>query len=193
MEQGQPEGPLMVFVTEEGVIALGVIVVATVALLTNRVDGAAWQLFALRPREGFCGAGRQEARSEWKQAFLIRGCRKVVGSAILGATSTRSLSVTTTWARGLSMAFSGPEDDAGTNNFSCPSATVASAIFMTNCGSTPWPRCVPVARTGMSGTVVSHARSSAVAGSAPVAPEITATRPETGTWRRYEKVVRFVG
>ena len=36
---------------------------------------------------------------------------------------------------------------------------------------------LPVARTGTPGKLLSQARSSAVAGSAPVAPEITAMRP----------------
>src|SRR6185436_2089064 len=88
--------------------------------------------------------------------------------------------VTTTWSSGPSYARSIPDESKGGNNFSRPSARQASAMFMANCGSKPWPRSLPVARTGTSGMVCSQARSSLVAGSAPLAPEITAMRPLLG-------------
>ena len=40
-------------------------------------------------------------------------------------------------------------------------AIAASAMFIANCGSTPWPIAVPVARTGRSGWLSRKARSSA--------------------------------
>src|SRR5215510_7122790 len=82
--------------------------------------------------------------------------------------------VTTTRSSGPSYSRSTPEESTAGNNFSRPSASVASPMFMANCGSKPCPRLLPVARTGTSGMVLSQARSSLVAGCVPVAPEITA-------------------
>src|SRR6516164_3498060 len=88
--------------------------------------------------------------------------------------------VTTTRSSGPSYSRSTPEGSTAGNNFLRPSASAASAIFMANCGSKPCPRMLPVARTGTSGRVVSQARSSPVAGCAPVAPEITAMSAGAG-------------
>src|SRR5262245_27460429 len=82
--------------------------------------------------------------------------------------------VTATRPSGPSYSRSTPEESTGGNNFSRPSASVAIAMFMANCGSKPSPRMLPVAHPRASARVLSQARSSLVAGCAPVAPEITA-------------------
>src|SRR5262249_53454020 len=61
--------------------------------------------------------------------------------------------VTATRSSGPSYSRSTPEESTAGNNFSRPSASAASAIFMANCGSKPCPRMLPVARTGTSGKV----------------------------------------
>src|SRR5262245_53466213 len=88
--------------------------------------------------------------------------------------------VTATRSSGPSYSRSTLEESTAGNNFSRPSTSVASAMFMANCGSKPCPRMLPVARTGTSGRALSQARSSLVAGCAPVAPEITAMPPDAG-------------
>ena len=83
----------------------------------------------------------------------------------------------TTWSNFPVIGRSSPDGSQGGNRLPWPSATVASAMFMANCGSIPWPRYEPVARTARSGCASKNARSSAVAGLAPVAPDNTATWP----------------
>src|SRR5262249_10838141 len=62
--------------------------------------------------------------------------------------------VAATRSSGPSYSRSTPEESTAGNNFSRPSARVASAMFMANCGSKPCPRTLPVARTGTSGMVL---------------------------------------
>src|SRR4029079_7501867 len=85
--------------------------------------------------------------------------------------------VTTTCRSDASIVRSTPDSSAGGNSRPCRNAAAASAILAGNCGSRPCPRWVPVARTARRGCFATKARSSAVIGSTPLAPERIAALP----------------